>query len=480
MTNIESLTFFVPELVLCGTAMVLLCLAAVPRIKSGFASWIALAGLMASLLFAGIPHEAVNPSLFMNMLVLDRPAAFFRFIFVITAIAVTLFSQRSRELADAENPDDPDGRKDDYEYYALILGVIVGANLLAQARNVLMIYLALEFVGLTSYLLVGYARNSVRSSEAALKYVLYGAVASGIFLFGASIFYGLTGSLDVAAPSQISPAFVASGLFMLAGFLFKIAAVPMHAWCPDAYEGAPTPITALLSVVPKAAGFAVLMRVFGSIGVELSWPVLIAAISALTMTFGNLAAIVQTNAKRLLAYSSIAHAGYLLMGVACANAKGYEAVYFYFIAYLIMNLGAFLVVQIVANRTGSDDIAAFAGVGRSGPYGTLVAIAMTAFLLSLTGVPPFVGFIGKFYVFAAVVDAKIWWLAIVGIINSVVSLYYYMRIVKAMFFEAAPEEYAFAVEGKGLALCLVAFTVAVIFFGLAWSGLARIAHAVIA
>jgi NADH-quinone oxidoreductase subunit N len=353
-------------------------------------------------------------------------------------------------------------------------------SLLAQARNLLMIYLSLEFVGLLSYLLVGFVRNSIRSSEAALKYVLFGAVASGVFLFGASIFYGLTGSLDIAAPlvQGYSAAHIVAGIFMLGGFLFKLAAVPMQAWCPDVYEGAPTPITALLSVAPKAAGFAVLMRVSQIVGLQFSWPVIIAVVSAVTMTFGNLAAIPQMNVKRLLAYSSIAHAGYLLMGIACATPKGYEAVYFYFVAYLLMNLGAFLVVQIMSNKTGTEEISAFAGLARSGPFGAVVAIAMTIFLLSLTGVPPFVGFIGKFYLFSAVIDAKIWWLAIVGIANSVVSLYYYMRIVKAMFFDAAPSEYRLEMDGVVPSALLATLSIMVVVFGLAWSWIAQISRSV--
>ncbi|MFH0800391.1 MAG: NADH-quinone oxidoreductase subunit N [Pseudomonadota bacterium] len=481
MPNIASLTYFIPELILCGVAVVLLCLAALGALVrqggviSRMAPYVAAAGLVASSCFIVAQWGVLEPSLFLNLLVLDRPAVFFKLIFAATALAVVVFSQKSRELGTYDSR----STKDDFEYYALILGMVVGMDLLAAARNLLVIYLAIEFVGLMSYMLVGFTRNSVRSSEAALKYVLFGAVASGVFLFGASILYGLQGSLDLfafsPASSGIGLASTVAGILILGGFLFKVAAVPMQAWCPDAYEGAPTPITALLSVAPKAAGFAVLMRVATLIGPAMGWPAILAVVSAATMTLGNLAAIPQTNAKRLLAYSSIAHAGYLLMGLACASAKGNEAVYFYFVAYLIMNLGAFLVVQIVSNRCGSDDISAFAGVGRSGAYGAFLGIAMTVFLLSLTGVPPFIGFIGKFYLFSAVIDAKLWWLAAVGIANSVVSLYYYMRIVKAIFFDQAASEQLFTIEGRGLAVLLAALAVATVVFGLAWSWIARLA-----
>jgi len=211
--------------------------------------------------------------------------------------------------------------------------------------------------------------------------------------------------------------------------------VPLQAWCPDAYQGAPTPVTAFLSVAPKAAGFAVLMRVMLEAGLELEWPLIIAVVSALTMTFGNLAAITQSSIKRMLAYSSIAHAGYLLMGIACVTQKGYSAVCFYFMAYLVMNIGAFAFVCLLGGLEGDPKIDDVKGLSRKGAAAATLSIAMVIFLLSLTGVPPFFGFIGKFYLFAAVIDAKLYWLAFIGIANSVVSLYYYMRIVKAMFFD---------------------------------------------
>ena len=491
MPNITSLQFFIPELVLSATAIVLLFCSFFQR-----TSYIAIFGLLLSFFFTLKQWNFGSPPLFWGMLILDKPVVFFKVIFIITALIVIIFSQRSRELL-----------FDLPEFYALLVGSVLGMNLLASSNNLLMIYLSLEFVSLMSYLLVGYVRGSVRSSEAALKYVLYGAVASGIFLYGASLYYGLNGTLDVKSFLTIAPSHyrtnALAGLFLLAGFLYKIAAVPMHAWCPDAYEGAPTPITAFLSVAPKAAGFAVLMRVFASVGVQFNWPIIIAVISAVTMTFGNLAAIPQTNVKRLLAYSSIAHVGYLLMGVASATPKGNEAVYFYFAAYLIMNLGAFLVVQIVSdgmslraheagvaipsnqlssqdcfadarNDSVSEHIEAFTGLGRRGSYGTILGIAMTIFLLSLTGVPPFVGFIGKFYIFSAVIDAELYWLAIIGIINSVVSLYYYMRIVKTMFFDSPKETSPITLSSRRLTAALATLAVATIVLGLAWQWLAEI------
>ena len=474
MSNLTSLQFFIPEFILSTTAVVLLLLSLIDwQRKDNVASYVAGIGLALAFMYVMRGAEFGSPPLFWGMIVLDKPAVFFKIIFILTALIVTLFSQRSNELS-----------HDQYEYHALIVGLVLGMNLLSQSSHILMIYLSLEFVSLMSYILVGYTRNSVRSSEAALKYVLYGAIASGIFLYGASLYYGETGVLDISGAIVSNPL---AGLLMLAGFLYKIAAVPMHAWCPDAYEGAPTPITAFLSVAPKAAGFAVLMRVMASLGPQFGWPTLIAAVSAVTMTFGNLAAIPQMNLKRLLAYSSIAHAGYLLMGVACGTTKGNEAIYFYFIAYLIMNLGAFFVVQIIANNPSpialspkgrgegeGESLDTYKGIGRRGPYGAFLGIAMTIFLLSLTGVPPFIGFIGKFYIFSAVIDAKLYWLAFIGIANSVVSLYYYMRVVKTMFFDAPSDQSAVPLSSKRLTTALAAMAIATVFFGLSWQWLSNI------
>lgn len=457
MPNLLSLKFFVPELILSATVIVLILSALFQRLAA-HAGKIAIAGLLLSLFFTAEQAAVGNPPLFWGLIILDHPAVFFKVIFAITAVLVSIFSCKSDELVRFS---------DRNEYFSLIVGSVIGMNLLAMADNLLMIYLSLEFVSLMSYLLVGCVTSS-RSKEAALKYVLYGAVASGVFLYGASLYYGSSGSLEISNFKFQSSNFL-PGLFMLAGFLYKIAAVPMHAWCPDAYEGAPTPVTAFLSVAPKAAGFAVLMRVSHELGQAFSWPMTVAVISAATMILGNLAAIPQTNVKRLLAYSSIAHAGYLLMGVACFSQKGGEAVYFYFVAYLIMNLGAFLVVQIVGNFE-RESIEAYKGLSRRGPHGVALAVAMTVFLLSLTGVPPFVGFIGKFYIFSAVIESKLYWLAIVGIINSVVSLYYYARIIRAMFFDAPAEESPIAVSSLGI--LLAGLSICTILFGVFWQWLA--------
>lgn len=481
-----SLIHFLPELVLSATAMGLVLVAALSS-RTGeagggavvlrtldVASWMGIGGM--GLAFWFLMRQGGGAAPFGGLLASDGPAWFVRALVVVAGVLAAVFSQRSAELGSF-----PAGRKgqDSAEFTALLLGVVVGAMLLAQAANLLVLYLALEFAGLLSALLVGFSPRSARSAEAALKYVLYGAVASGVFLFGASIFFGLTGSLDLVAGVGVAPsaALSVAGVLILAGLLFKIAAVPMQAWCPDAYEGAPTPVAAFLSVAPKAAAVVAIARILYAFGFPAGWPSILAVLSAATMTFGNLAAIPQMSVKRLLAYSSIAHAGYLLIGVACGTTRGVEAVLFYLLTYFLMNLGAFLVVQIVANRFGSEGIESWRGLGRRGPYGTAVAVGMMIFLLSLTGIPPAAGFVGKFFLFTAAIQADLLWLAVVGIANSVVSLFYYMRIAKAMFFDPPADDAPLPIEGEGLAVLLGLLALATVLLGLFWEWAGKLAAA---
>ena len=339
------------------------------------------------------------------------------------------------------------------EFTALLLTICLGISLLAAARKLLMMYLAIETVSLASYVLTGFKRANPLSHEAALKYVIFGGVASGLMVFGMSLLYGFAGittfdgiaqvltagsEVALAGKAGVFAVFVSMAL-LLAGLCFKIAAVPFHMWCPDVYQGAPTPFTGFLSVAPKAGGFAILLRFIYSLmntaDIQISTPIIaiIGIISAVTMTAGNLSAIYQQNVKRLLAYSSIAHAGYMLMGLVVLDKAGFTAVVLYLIMYLLMNLGAFAVVQVVADQTGSEDITAYRGLGYRSP---LLAILMGVFLFSLAGIPPLAGFIGKFYLFAAILQNGGFWyvlLAVVGILNSAIALFYYTLIVREMF-----------------------------------------------
>ncbi|MBQ6269751.1 MAG: NADH-quinone oxidoreductase subunit N, partial [Bacteroidetes bacterium] len=309
---------------------------------------------------------------------------------------------------------------------------------------------------ISSYILTGYTKEIKRSTEASMKYVIYGSLASGLMIYGMSLIYGLTGTLNLSTMNfalsfntnwlTISIA----GLMILAGFAYKISAVPFHFWTPDVYEGAPVATTALLSVASKAAGFAVVIRFFAAGFINpansdsyiwnalptINWQWVIGILSIITMTLGNLVAVWQNNLKRMLAYSSIAHAGYLLMGVMIMTTAGVESIMFYFITYLLMNFGAFLVVQLVANEINSEDINDYAGLGYRNP---VLAATMTIFLASLAGVPPLAGFLGKWYLFNSVIEANQIGIAVIGVLNSVVSLYYYMRVPMYMYFRKTPD-----------------------------------------
>lgn len=337
------------------------------------------------------------------------------------------------------------------EFYALLLLSALTICLLGGATNLIMVFLAFDFLSIISYILTGYLRGDRRSAEAAIKYFLYGAALSAMMLYGMSWFYGLTGSTDLQdiatslmeAGSSLRTVVLPALILMMAGFAFKIAAAPFHQWAPDAYEGAPTPVTAFLSVGPKLGGFAVIMRVLmTALPLELTelamdWRALLMALSVLTMFVGNLVALWQQNVKRLLAYSSIAQAGYILIGVVAASPRGTTAVLLYLASYALTNLGAFAAVIAFSNQTGSDAIDDYAGLSTRAPGLALVLIIC---LLSLGGIPPTAGFIGKLWLFSAALEKGLLWLAAIGVINSVISLSYYWKIIRAMYFTPAPTE----------------------------------------
>jgi NADH-quinone oxidoreductase subunit N len=440
--NVASLRLFAPELLLAGGILALIMIDLVAKERS-------LAGEFALLFTAGalalIAFEPRLPGawLFHRMLVFDSFALFFRALIALATLVAVWMSIGSEEVKTCEQG----------EYYAILLAGSLAMFLMAESVNLLMAYLSLEFVSLTSYILTGFLKHNRRSQEAALKYLIYGGVASGTMIYGMSWIYGIAGSLDFtvinraltsAGHASTLAVFIALVL-ILAGMGYKIASVPFHMWAPDVYTGAPIPITTFLSVGSKAAGFALLTRFFypaishlaaggtwqALSGVE--WPQLLLVVCVITMTLGNLAALNQTNMKRLLAYSSIAQAGYALMGFVLLTNDGIRAMLFYLFAYYLMDAGAFLVVMIVANATGREDIDAYRGLAWRG--GAVPAIALSIFLLSLTGIPLTIGFIGKFYLFAAVIRAQFYVLAVIGIANSVISLYYYLRPVRAMFLD---------------------------------------------
>jgi len=477
----HSLSCILPEILLVLTILVVFSADLVVREKERLGE-IALAGTALSLLAISRLSGVADGWLFSRMIVQDPFGVFFKAIFALGAMAAIWMSLGSKEIKGT----------DQGEYYGLLVSSTLGMYFMATAANLLMAYLSLEFVSLTSYVLTGFLRHNRRSGEAALKYLIYGAVASGTMIYGMSWLFGLAGSMDFAhinaalmhgEPNRLV-VFIAVVL-TLAGLGYKIAAVPFHMWVPDVYTGAPIPVTAFLSVASKAAGFALLMRFFypaiSHLGADgtwqflpgVDWPQLVLVLSMVTMTLGNLSALSQRNLKRLLAYSSIAHAGYMLMGFAVLSNEGLRAMMFYMVVYYLMNIGAFLVVMIVANETGREDIEGFRGLAWRG--GAAPAVAMAIFLFSLTGLPPLAGFVGKFYLFAAVVRQQFYVLALVGVINSVISLYYYARVVRTMFFDFPDGTEAPVSVGAHNGALMIGLSALTIVLGVYWAPLINLA-----
>lgn len=322
------------------------------------------------------------------------------------------------------------------EAYLLLLAATIGMNLMASASDLVMLYLALETTSIPMYVMAGFLLDDKKSTEAGFKYLLFGAMTSAIFLYGLSLVYGFSGTTQFAGMRSYFGTFnpVSLGVLFLiiVGLGFKISLVPFHFWAPDTYEGAPTPVAGFLSTASKAAGFAVLLRLFISAfpQIAIDWQMLVAILAVLTMTLGNLVALAQTNIKRLLAYSSIAHAGYALIGLVSNSQLGVTAVVFYLIAYILTNLAAFGIIMAFGHVTGSDEIRAYDGMSRRAPY---LGLAMLVAFLSLSGMPPFGGFMAKLLVFAAAIQAGWYWLVIIGILNSIVGLYYYLTVLKYVY-----------------------------------------------
>lgn len=382
-------------------------------------------------------------------------------------------------------------RRPGAEFHALILGAVAGMAILSAATDLVTLYLAFETVSIAGYVLVGMRRGDRLANEASLKYVLFGAVSSGLMLYGLSWIYGLAGGTSLEAiraavqnGAASQPVFTAAAILVFAGFAFKISAVPFHFWAPDVYQGAPAAVAGFLAVASKAAGFAALIRFAGAAGASVSIPggeravlgflpagspfvVLFAIAAIVTMTFGNVAACRQTDLKRLLAWSSIAHAGYMLLALAVWSRGGMEAIVFYLVAYLFMNLAAFLLAGIVVRATGTSDLAALRGLGFRHPW---LALAFAVSMLSLTGIPPLFGFIGKYVLFYAVLDQGFLWLAVIGLVNGAISLYYYAKPLFRMYLEDPSTEAAQPVTTNALgAVLATVLVVPVVGLFLYWS-----------
>ena len=414
--------------------------------------WINAAGAFVGVLFtafcvwriqSALPRGAVG---FYNSLLVDRFAIYFWYLFLAGAAIAILMSARYLEVEDEHHG----------EYYALLLLSVVGMMCMAAGIDIVLIFIGLELMAISTYVLVGFLRRDRRSNEAALKYMLLGAFSSGIFAYGLSLFYGLSGGTNlrdiaraVSAPQNLhNPVVVIALLTTMTGLLFKIAAVPFHQWAPDAYEGAPTSITGFMSVAVKAAAWAMLLRilVFGLWPLRSVYTPVIVVVAIATMTGANFAALTQTNTKRLLAYSSIAHVGYMLLALVAMGTSqpgspgfsdGFKGILIYLLVYTFMNLGAFAVITSLRQRNViGDEIDDMAGLYRRAP---VEAMLMLLFLLSLAGIPPAAGFLGKYYIFLSLIESGHYGLASLGVLYSLFGLYYYLKIANAMLMRAPME-----------------------------------------
>ncbi|MDP1715294.1 MAG: NADH-quinone oxidoreductase subunit N [Anaerolineales bacterium] len=425
-----------PEILILALVMILLVVEPFWKVdQRRNAGWLTAGGLfiimIVSLLF-GQPGEPT--SVLGGMIRFDWLGFFFKILFMFAA-AVTALLLMDHEKAGQRG-----------EAYVLLLVSLLGMNLMAVSADLVMLYLAIETASIPLYILAGFLLADDRSTEAGFKYLLFGTVTSTVMLYGFSLIFGFAGTTNIYKLAEILAAGNLSALLafsvlalILVGIGFKIAIVPFQFWAPDVYEGSPTPVAGFLSTASKAAGFAVVVRLFFVAFPDFapSWTLILAALSALTMTVGNLLAISQTNVKRLLAYSSIAHAGYALIGVVAFSQLGAASVVFYLAAYIATNLLAFGVVMAFSRVTGLDDIKDYAGMSRRNPW---LALMMLAAFLSLTGMPPFGGFVAKIFVFAAGVQANYTWLVIVGILNSIIGVYYYLNAMKYVYLYRMPNE----------------------------------------
>ena len=436
-----NLVLITPEICVLATAVVVI-LADLFFQRKSLLAIISLVGLAAAFGFTVYLWGGNTQTTFNNMLVVDKFALFFNLLFTVIAALVILASTDYVSKFDSFQG----------EYYALVLLSTLGMMLISAAADLISIFVALELISISLYALVGFLKDA-KSTEASLKYLLLGAIASAILLYGMAFVFGFTGKTQLGDISQVihnlsltgasaAPGLMLGLILLIVGFGFKIAAFPFQMWVPDVYEGAPTPITAFLSVASKAAGFAIILRIFYSAfsfpaWLSQDWGMIFAILAAIGMTAGNIVAIPQTNIKRMLAYSSIAQAGYLILGIAtmgfspAMNHLGQSSLLFFLAGYAVTNLGAFIAVITLSNKVGSDRISDYDGMGKRAP---MISLALTLCLISLTGIPPTAGFMAKFYIFSSAVQHGLLWLVIIAVLNSVVSAYYYLRVVKVMWF----------------------------------------------
>jgi len=433
--NMADLSTALPEVVLSLVAMVILMLDfIVPKGRRDWLGYLSVLGVLLTLMVL-FPQWGATQSAFSGQYLIDPFALFFKIVFLASAGLIILMSIGYLRNEGADRG----------EFYALILFATLGMMLMASAVDLLILYIGLETMSICIYVLAGFFKRERRSNEAALKYLLMGGFSSAIILYGMVMLYGLTGATGLkeiasalTADTLSNPALILAMVMLAAGFGFKIAAVPFHMWIPDVYEGAPTPITALLAAASEIAGLAILLRVFlvAIPGLQDRWALLFYVLSLLTMTVGNVVAIAQSNIKRMLAYSSIAHIGYLLIGVVAGRELGISATLLYTVVYALMTLGAFaMVILLCVGEVKGERIDDFTGLAQRSP---MAAAAMLILLLSLAGVPPTAGFVGKLYLFGAAIERGYVLLALIAVVNSAISLFYYMKVAVAMYMRDLP------------------------------------------
>jgi NADH-quinone oxidoreductase subunit N len=463
-----------PEVLLLALAVLLLIID--PFLKKGanrrpFLGMFTATGLLVTLALSLFIAPPANPSLVLGgMLRFDWLGFLFKMFFVFAAAVTALFFMDTDKLN--QRP----------EAYLLLLAATIGMCLMSSSADLVMLYLAIETTSIPLYILAGFLTDNDKSSESGFKYLLFGALTSAVLLYGFSLIYGFAGTTSLYELSIHFSKFnlLAVGItfLVLAGLAFKVSLFPFHFWAPDVYEGAPTPVAGFLSTASKAAGFAVILRLLTAVFPVISadWSMILAVLATLTMTVGNLIALAQKNVKRMLAYSSIAHAGYAMIGVVAFSQLGVASTVFYLIAYILTNLLAFGIVGIVGHVTGSDDVSAYNGLGRRNA--TLSLAALVAFL-SLAGIPPFGGFVAKFFVFAAAIQNGWIWLAVVGILNSIIGLYYYLNILKYIYLfrmENQDEDQHPIPVSRPAAIALVLLVIGVLLIGTVfgpWFGFAN-------
>ena len=476
MNNLQSIQYFLPELLIVQLALSIIILDLLSLKK-----WVYLCVYIGfgciALLLCQLSSPNDGFSIFNGMLINDSFSYYFKWIILISTFSIVLVSRYSKEL----------DREYWVEFNALILFVLLGMFLMTNSIDLLMIYLSIELVSIPSYILAGILKNDKKSNEASLKYVIFGSFASGLMLFGLSWLYGVSGSTNIyeiykALAIIDNPYMIYMSLMLiLVGFGYKISMAPLHYWTPDVYEGSPTVVTAFFSVAPKAAGFAILIRTFSILFTDgnslslnvlplenVNWSFVIAVLAAFTMSIGNLLALKQDNVKRMLAYSTISHVGFMLMAFATTSVEGSVGIMFYLTMYMFMNLSAFFMVIHVENNFAVKNIDQWAGIGYKTP---VLSAFMVLSLVSLAGLPPTSGFVGKVYLFRTLfATEQFYWLGIVAILNSVVSLYYYFKIVKSMYFNEKIVKSKETIE-MPIYVLIILFSAQNILFYLYWSDL---------